>query len=461
MWWASPAVASPRWAALVTRLLEPTGGKVEFQGKDITHLSTGGMRPLRRDVQMIFQDPFSSLNPRHTIGTIVSAPFKLQGVKPEGGIKKEVQRMLEVVGLNPEHYNRYPHEFSGGQRQRIGIARALALNPKLVVADEPVSALDVSIQAQVVNLLDDLQQELGLTYVIIAHDLSVVRHVSDRIAVMYLGKIVELADRDSLYTAPMHPYTKALMSAVPIPDPARRNTKSERILLRGDVPSPISPPSGCRFHTRCWKATQICKTTEPPLLELKPGQQVACHHPENAEDQAPQDVVLLSAAKEAIELVPEAVRAEGASAEEGAAAEETPAAEEALEVAETPETSKTPKAQEPVTATDTPAATASTTEPEEAAEAADEPETADETAADEADASAAADEAAAGEEPAEAEAPAAGDGPAADESAAGDEPAAGDEVAAGDAPAGGDKSASAKPAAQAPAEADGQESTDK
>ncbi|MFG2604888.1 dipeptide ABC transporter ATP-binding protein [Streptomyces sp. NPDC048514] len=300
---------------LITRLLEPTAGTVEFEGKDITHLGVGGMRPLRRDVQMIFQDPYSSLNPRHTIGTIVGAPFRLQGVTPEGGIKKEVQRLLSVVGLNPEHYNRYPHEFSGGQRQRIGIARALALKPKLVVADEPVSALDVSIQAQVVNLMDDLQEELGLTYVIIAHDLSVVRHVSDRIAVMYLGKIVELADRNSLYEAPMHPYTKALMSAVPIPDPKRRGAKSERILLRGDVPSPIAPPSGCRFHTRCWKATQICKTTEPQLVELKPGQRVACHHPENFADQAPQDTVLLSAAKEAIELVPDAVIAAGAPAE--------------------------------------------------------------------------------------------------------------------------------------------------
>ncbi|MFF1834651.1 ABC transporter ATP-binding protein [Streptomyces sp. NPDC058231] len=287
---------------LITRLLEPTDGKVEFSGKDITHLGVGGMRPMRRDMQMIFQDPYSSLNPRHTIGTIVSAPFKLQGVTPEGGIKKEAQRLLEVVGLNPEHYNRYPHEFSGGQRQRIGIARALALNPKLVVADEPVSALDVSIQAQVVNLLDDLQSELGLTYVIIAHDLSVVRHVSDRIAVMYLGKIVELADRESLYKAPMHPYTKALLSAVPVPDPRRRSVKSERILLKGDVPSPISPPSGCRFHTRCWKATEACTTLEPPLVALKTGHQVACHHPENAADQLPGDTVLATA-REAVEIV--------------------------------------------------------------------------------------------------------------------------------------------------------------
>ncbi|WP_345623610.1 dipeptide ABC transporter ATP-binding protein [Streptomyces ziwulingensis] len=306
---------------LITRLLEPTAGTVEFEGQDITHLGVGPMRPLRRDVQMIFQDPYSSLNPRHTIGTIISAPFKLQGVEPEGGVKKEVQRLLSVVGLNPEHYNRYPHEFSGGQRQRIGIARALALNPKLVVADEPVSALDVSIQAQVVNLLDDLQQELGLTYVIIAHDLSVVRHVSDRIAVMYLGKIVELADRDQLYKSPMHPYTKALLSAVPIPDPARRGVKSERILLKGDVPSPISPPTGCRFHTRCWKATQICTTVEPPLKELRPGQQAACHHPENFADQAPQDVVLLSDAKAAAELVSEEALAASAQTSAAVAAE--------------------------------------------------------------------------------------------------------------------------------------------
>ncbi|MCX3062696.1 dipeptide ABC transporter ATP-binding protein [Streptomyces beihaiensis] len=298
---------------VITRLLEPTGGKIEFDGQDITHLKTAGMRPLRRDIQMIFQDPYGSLNPRHTIGSIVSAPFRLQGETPEGGVKKEVQRLLELVGLNPEHYNRYPHEFSGGQRQRIGIARALALKPKLVVADEPVSALDVSIQAQVVNLLDDLQGELGLTYVIIAHDLSVIRHVSDRIAVMYLGKIVELADRDDLYATPMHPYTKALLSAVPVPDPKRRGKKSERILLRGDVPSPISPPSGCRFHTRCWKATEVCAQKEPPLLQLATGHQVACHHPENAEDQAPEDAVLLSVAKSAIEVVTAETKDAGAT----------------------------------------------------------------------------------------------------------------------------------------------------
>ncbi|MFC4030718.1 ABC transporter ATP-binding protein [Streptomyces polygonati] len=279
---------------LITRLLEPTGGKIEFEGRDITHLGVGAMRPMRRDVQMIFQDPYSSLNPRHTIGTIVGAPFKLQKVETEHGVKREVQDLLELVGLNPEHYNRYPHEFSGGQRQRIGIARALALKPKLVVADEPVSALDVSIQAQVVNLLDDLQQELGLTYVIIAHDLSVIRHVSDRIAVMYLGKIVEISDRESLYSTPFHPYTTALLSAVPVPDPKRRKANLEggkgsggRILLTGDVPSPVNPPSGCRFRTRCWKATDVCAAEEPPLVALAAGHQVACHHPENAADRGP------------------------------------------------------------------------------------------------------------------------------------------------------------------------------
>nr|WP_042184552.1 dipeptide ABC transporter ATP-binding protein [Kibdelosporangium sp. MJ126-NF4]CEL16372.1 Oligopeptide transport ATP-binding protein OppF (TC 3.A.1.5.1) [Kibdelosporangium sp. MJ126-NF4]CTQ94296.1 Oligopeptide transport ATP-binding protein OppF (TC 3.A.1.5.1) [Kibdelosporangium sp. MJ126-NF4] len=269
---------------LLTRLLEPTAGKVVFEGQDITHMSQAAMRPLRRDVQMIFQDPYSSLNPRHTVGAIVGAPFNLQKVKPEKGVKKSVQELLELVGLNPEHYNRYPHEFSGGQRQRIGIARTLALKPKLIIADEPVSALDVSIQAQVVNLLEDLQNELDLTYVMIAHDLSVVRHVSDRVAVMYLGKIVELADRTSLYEKPMHPYTVALLSAVPVPDPERK-AKRERIRLKGDVPSPINPPSGCRFHTRCWKAQEICKTQEPQLVELAPGRQAACHFPENTGSQ--------------------------------------------------------------------------------------------------------------------------------------------------------------------------------
>jgi oligopeptide/dipeptide ABC transporter ATP-binding protein len=265
---------------LLTRLLEPTAGRITLAGRDITHLSDSAMRPLRRDIQMIFQDPYSSLNPRHTVGKIVSAPYRLQGVHPEGGVKRAVQDMLAAVGLNPEHYNRYPHEFSGGQRQRIGIARTLALRPRLIVADEPVSALDVSIQAQIINLLQDLQGEFDLTYVLIAHDLSVVRYVSDRVAVMYLGKIVELADRESLYTAPMHPYTVALMSAVPVADTRRRHQR-ERIRLAGDVPSPINPPPACRFHTRCWKAQDVCRTQEPPLVELAPHHEVACHFPEN------------------------------------------------------------------------------------------------------------------------------------------------------------------------------------
>jgi oligopeptide/dipeptide ABC transporter ATP-binding protein len=265
---------------LLTRLLEPTAGRIVFDDRDITHLSAGKMRPLRREVQMIFQDPYSSLNPRHTVGAIVGAPFRLQKVPTEHGVKRAVQDILELVGLNPEHYNRYPHEFSGGQRQRIGIARTLALRPKLIIADEPVSALDVSIQAQVINLLEDLQNELDLTYVVIAHDLSVVRHMSDRVAVMYLGKIVELGDKASVYESPMHPYTVALLSAVPVPDPARREQR-DRIRLSGDVPSPLNPPPACPFHTRCWKVQDVCRIVEPPLTELAPGHRVACHFPEN------------------------------------------------------------------------------------------------------------------------------------------------------------------------------------
>jgi oligopeptide/dipeptide ABC transporter ATP-binding protein len=270
---------------LLTRLDEPTSGQIVIDGRDVTHLRPGQMRPLRREIQMIFQDPYSSLNPRHTVGAIVGAPFRLQKVKVPSGVKAQVQELLELVGLNPEHYNRYPYEFSGGQRQRIGIARTLALRPKLIVADEPVSALDVSIQAQVINLLEDLQKDLGLTYVVIAHDLSVVRHISDQVAVMYLGKIVELAGRDQLYAKPRHPYTVALLSAVPVPEPlssaSGQRERRQRIRLEGDVPSPLEPPPACRFHTRCWKAQQICRTQEPPLAELIPGHRVACHFPEN------------------------------------------------------------------------------------------------------------------------------------------------------------------------------------
>ncbi len=264
---------------MLCRLTEPTGGTIELDGRDITHLSTAQMRPLRKDVQLVFQDPYSSLNPRHTVGTIVGAPFRLQKVQTEHGVKRAVQDLLELVGLNPEHYNRYPHEFSGGQRQRIGIARSLALRPKLIVADEPVSALDVSIQAQVINLLEDLQEELGLTYVVIAHDLSVVRHIADRVAVMYLGKIVEVGERSDVYERPLHPYTTALLSAVPVPDPDGREGR-ERVRLQGDPPSPAAPPPACRFHTRCWKAQEVCRTVEPPLVEHAPGHLAACHFPE-------------------------------------------------------------------------------------------------------------------------------------------------------------------------------------
>jgi oligopeptide transport system ATP-binding protein len=264
----------------VVRLLEPTEGQLRFEGRDIAHLSNRSLRPLRRQMQMIFQDPYASLNPRKRVGTIIGDPMRIHRVGTKGDRKQRVQGLLERVGLNPEHYNRFPHEFSGGQRQRIGVARALALQPKLIVADEPVSALDVSIQAQVVNLLDDLQDEFGLTYIFIAHDLGVVRHVSDRIAVMYLGKIVELSPGEQLYTNPIHPYTEALLSAVPIPDPDVAE-KRERIILEGDVPSPIDPPPACRFHPRCRYATDVCRDIEPPLVEYRDGHLAACHHPLN------------------------------------------------------------------------------------------------------------------------------------------------------------------------------------
>ncbi|MGL5857173.1 MAG: ABC transporter ATP-binding protein [Angustibacter sp.] len=261
------------------KLLPPTGGTIEFEGRDVTALSRKQMVPLRREMQMIFQDPYNSLNPRHTVGAIISAPYEVQGITPPGGVRAAVQDVMERVGLNPEHYHRYPNEFSGGQRQRIGIARAIALRPKLIVADEPVSALDVSIQAQVVNLLEDLQDDFDLAYVVIAHDLSVVRHISDRVAVMYLGHLVESAPAEPLYRAPLHPYTIALLSAVPVPDPDVEHRR-ERILLTGDLPSASNPPSGCVFRTRCWKAQDQCASEVPQLRELAPGHVVACHFPE-------------------------------------------------------------------------------------------------------------------------------------------------------------------------------------
>ena len=267
----------------LVRLLEPTDGEIIFQGKPIQSLGTRRLRPLRREMQMVFQDPYASLNPRKRVGTIVSDPMRIHDLGNRTEQKRRVGEILETVGLSPEHYNRFPHEFSGGQRQRIGIARALALRPKLIIADEPVSALDVSIQSQMLNLLEDLQNEFQLTYIFIAHDLGVVRHVSDRIAVMYLGKIVELSPAEELYTRPIMPYTEALLSAVPIPDPDLAE-KRERIVLEGDVPSPINPPSGCRFHPRCRYATDVCKQLEPPLVDYGNGHLAACHHPLNVDE---------------------------------------------------------------------------------------------------------------------------------------------------------------------------------
>jgi oligopeptide/dipeptide ABC transporter ATP-binding protein len=264
-------------ARLITRLLEPSAGKILYQGTDIAHMSERQLRPYRREIQLIFQDPYSSLNPRHTVGSIVGTALRTHDMVDKKGELPRVQELLEVVGLNPEHYNRYPHEFSGGQRQRIGIARALAARPKIIVADEPVSALDVSIQAQVMNLLENLRKEFGIAFVFIAHDLGVVRHFCDRVAVMYLGRVVEEAPRDPLYQVPQHPYTQALLSAVPDIGVVRGVPPKTRIRLVGDVPSPIDPPSGCRFRTRCWKAQEICAEVDPPLEEKAPQQSVACH----------------------------------------------------------------------------------------------------------------------------------------------------------------------------------------
>ncbi|MEU8722317.1 ABC transporter ATP-binding protein [Streptomyces antimycoticus] len=295
---------------LLTRLLEPTAGKITYRGQDITHAGRKELAPIRSEIQMIFQDPYSSLNPRQTVGTIISGPMEINGINPPGGRETRVRELLEIVGLNPEHYNRFPHEFSGGQRQRIGVARALALEPKLIVADEPVSALDVSIQAQVVNLLQKLQRELGIAFLFIAHDLAVVRHFSQRVAVMYLGKVVEVGDRDSIYRRPRHPYTHALLSAVPDAaavmaenvkgtadtSDAEGTARRTRIRLAGDVPSPINPPSGCRFRTRCWKAQDKCAREEPPLRRLdgnREGHLSACHFPEDPTlDAREEDVVL-------------------------------------------------------------------------------------------------------------------------------------------------------------------------
>jgi oligopeptide/dipeptide ABC transporter ATP-binding protein len=267
---------------VLTKLYEPTSGSILLEGTDLAPMSGKQMLPFRKDVQMIFQDPYTSLNPRHTVGAIVGTPLRVHDVVPGNKVLSRVQELLELVGLNPEHYNRYPNEFSGGQRQRIGIARALALQPKLMIADEPVSALDVSIQAQVINLLQDLQKEFDIAVLFIAHDLAVVRHFCPRVAVMYLGKIVEIGDRETIYGNAHHPYTQALLSAIPDVKQAQVGGRRERIRLEGDVPSPINPPSGCRFRTRCWKAQEICAEQEPPLLQIggKDGHLAACHFAE-------------------------------------------------------------------------------------------------------------------------------------------------------------------------------------
>ena len=262
----------------ILQLIRPTAGSVSFEGVDLTKLSNDQVRRKRSEMQMIFQDPYGSLDPRFTVGQIISEPLENFKRGNQKEVRDEIGRLLEVVGLNPYYVNRFPHEFSGGQRQRIGIARALALRPKLIIADEPVSALDVSIQAQVLNLLKDLQEKFGLTYLFVAHNLSVVKHISDRVAVMYLGRVAELADSEELYKMPLHPYTQALLSAIPVPDP-EIESRRKRIILEGDVPSPVNPPSGCNFHPRCWKAQQICREVIPPLEAKQPNHYAACHFP--------------------------------------------------------------------------------------------------------------------------------------------------------------------------------------
>jgi oligopeptide transport system ATP-binding protein len=271
---------------LILRLLPITKGSIVFDGKSVPDLSAGDLRRLRKEMQIIFQDPYASLNPRMTVSSIISEPLAIHGIAKGKAAEERVKELLRLVGLQPYHANRFPHEFSGGQRQRVGIARALAVDPKFIVCDEPVSALDVSIQAQVVNLLQDLQERLGLTYLFIAHDLSVVRHISNRVAVMYVGKIVEIADRDDLYENPLHPYTQALLSAIPIPQPSIE-TRRKRIILTGDIPSPVNPPEGCRFHTRCPIAFERCRVEVPPLKEYAPGHSAACHWVEEHNGQAP------------------------------------------------------------------------------------------------------------------------------------------------------------------------------
>ena len=263
----------------LVRLIDPTSGAIRFRGSDISHQGRRQMQPIRRQMQMVFQDPQASLNPRKRVAQILATPLKIRGVKGKD-VDVESRKLISRVGLAPEHLNRFPHEFSGGQRQRIGIARALAVNPQLILLDEPVSALDVSIQAQVINLLDDLQDELSLSYVFVAHDLSVVRHVSDRIIVMYLGKLMEISPAEELYHKPIHPYTSALLGAIPLPDP-KQNRARQREHISGEPPNPINPPSGCRFHTRCPRATDICKAVEPQLTEYRGGHMAACHHPQN------------------------------------------------------------------------------------------------------------------------------------------------------------------------------------